>query len=289
MLGILLALLAALAWGVTALFSRKGLQYLTARRGAFVANSTGFLLSLLVGLLFQRQDLLSLSLLAIGWFALTGIVSTGLANYFYYRAIHYVGASRATPAASVSPLLSIPLAVILLGEVINLPIGAGAIGVVAGLYLVTGGEGQSGEARKLGYIFALLTALCWATSHLLVRYGVTTFAPALAAAPVSLLAGALLMFPPRQGVSQIIRANRKLWLFVASGASSAMGTIFFFSAMSVAPLPVVSPLVNLFPLITILGSHLFLRRMERVTPRLIAGALLVIAGATSITIGRTAG
>lgn len=286
MLGVLLALLASVAWGVTALCSRKGLQHLPARRGAFVANGTGFLLSLSAALIFQRQGLLSISLVALGWFGLNGIVSSGLANYFYYRAIHHAGASRATPVASVSPLLSLPLAAVLLGEVITPAIAAGAAGVVAGVYLVTSEGGQGGGASRRGYVFALLTALCWAASHLLTRKGVTTFAPALAGATVSLLTGALVLTPPQNGMSEIVRAGRRIWLFVAAGSASAVGTLLFFSAMALAPLVIVSPLVNTFPLITIFGSHLFLRRMEKITPRLVLGAVLVIGGAAAISIGR---
>jgi drug/metabolite transporter (DMT)-like permease len=285
MLGVLLAFLASLSWGIAALFSRKGLQYLPPRVSAFIANSTGFFMGTLVGLLFQREAMLSLSISAIGWFALIGILSVGLANYFYYRAIHNVGASRATPIAAASPLLALPMASLLLKEVITLPIAAGAIGVVAGLYLVTSGEGQSGQVKKRGYLFALLAALCWSITALLGRKGVTTFAPALAGIPVTLLFGALLLLP-RHGLSQVAQVRRKIWPLLAAGSSSAVGSLCYYSALGLAPVVIVSPLGNMFPLITILGSYLFLRRLERVTIPLAVGTLLTIAGATLITIGR---
>ncbi|MBM2832183.1 MAG: hypothetical protein HW414_1235 [Dehalococcoidia bacterium] len=289
MLGIVLVLLASLAWGVAPLFSRKGLQYISPRAGSFIAVGSAFLLSALVGLVFHWRELLSLSLFAIGWFALTGIVSNGLANYFYYRGIHLVGASRASPVAASTPLLALPLAAIFLGEVITIPAAAGALGVVLGLYLITSGEAPGVKSKKRGYIFALLAALCWSAANLLIRRGVTTLAPPLASAPISLFFASLILIPPPETLSSLPKAGRKLWLIVVAGLCSGSGTLLFYSAMSLAPVVIVSPLGNLGPLVTILGSHLFLRRLEKVTPRLVGGALLVLAGAATVTIGRALG
>jgi drug/metabolite transporter (DMT)-like permease len=48
---------------------------------------------------------------------------------------------------------------------------------------------------------------------------------------------------------------------------------------------VVSPIASVNPLMAIALAHLFLKRMERITPRIIAGAVLVVAGVTAIAIG----
>ncbi|MBM2832182.1 MAG: protein of unknown function transrane [Dehalococcoidia bacterium] len=288
MIGITLALLASLIWGTGTLFSRKGLQYVQPNIGVFVANSAGCSVGILAGLLLSRRELFSLSLTAVAWFALIGVISIGLANYFYYRGIYLVGASRASPIAAAAPLLSLPLAMLFLGEHATLSIAFGATGVVGGLYLVTSSGGGDKQVRKRGYIFALLAALCWSISSLLIRKGVTTFASPLAGTPISLLVGYLVLFP-RQGLSTAFQARRKLWLLLAAGSCSGLGSLLFYSAMSFAPVVVVSPLGNMAPLIAITGSHLFLRRLEKVTLRLVLGALLVLAGAATITIGRAAG
>lgn len=289
MLGVALVLLASLAWGIAPLFSRKGMQYVPPKVGSFLAMGTAFLLSTLLALLFHRRELFSLSLAAFGWFAMTGIISNGLANYFYYRGIYLVGASRASPISASTPLLSLPLAVIVLGESITVPIAAGALGVVGGLYLITGGGPEDVQARKHGYVFALLAALCWAFANLLIRKGVTTFASPLASVPISLFFATLILLPSPEGVTSVRKAGRKLWLLAAAGLSSGAGTLLFYGAMSLAPVVVVSPLGNLGPLIAIPASHLFLRRLEKVTRRLVLGALLVLAGAVTVSIGRALG
>ena len=289
MLGILFVLLASLAWGIAPLFTRKGLQHVSPRAGSFIAVGTAFLLSTVVGLAFHWREMLSLSLLAVGWFALTGIVSNGLANYFYYRGIHLVGASRASPVAASTPLLALPLAALFLGEVITIPAAAGAVCVVFGLYLITGGEAPGVKSKKRGYIFALLAALCWSAANLLIRRGVTTLAPPLASAPISLFFATLILVPPPETLSTLPKAGRKLWFIAVAGLCSGSGTLLFYSAMSLAPVVIVSPLGNLGPLVTLLGSHLFLRRLEKVTPRLVFGAMMVLAGAATVTIGRALG
>ena len=58
----------------------------------------------------------------------------------------------------------------------------------------------------------------------------------------------------------------------------------FFSAQR-ADVVVVAPLLATFPLWTLLLSHLFIARLGATTPRLVAGALLAVAGVTAVYLG----
>lgn len=290
MLGILLPLLASLSWGIAALFSRKGLLYFHPRAGAFIANGSGFILATVAGLLLKRDAMLSLSLPAIISFAVIGIISIGLANLFYYQGISRIGAARAFPITAAAPLFAVTLAAIFLGESLTLPLAAGAFAIVCGLYLISGTPPPGEKVRKWGYIFPLMAAAMWGISALLIRRTVTHLAPALAGVPVSLFMGALIMLPlgstwRRPDTSAKADQWRFLFLMVA-GSFSAFGSLLYYSAMAYAPVAVVTPLGNTGPLITILGSHLFMSRLERITPRLVGGALLVVGGAAFIAIGR---
>ena len=59
-----------------------------------------------------------------------------------------------------------------------------------------------------------------------------------------------------------------------------------FLAISNAPVVVVAPILAMNPLTAILFSQIFLRGMERITWRVLIGALLVVAGVIIITLGQ---
>jgi drug/metabolite transporter (DMT)-like permease len=59
-----------------------------------------------------------------------------------------------------------------------------------------------------------------------------------------------------------------------------------FLAMSKAPVVVVAPMIAVNPLTAILFGQIFIRDMERLTPRLLIGALLVVVGVIIISLGR---
>ncbi|MCH2525915.1 MAG: DMT family transporter [Dehalococcoidia bacterium] len=74
-----------------------------------------------------------------------------------------------------------------------------------------------------------------------------------------------------------------IWLGL-SGIGSASGVTLLYFALDNAPLVVVSPIIAISPLITILITHITLRKLEKVTARTIAGAFLVVSGVLTITI-----
>jgi transporter family protein len=89
----------------------------------------------------------------------------------------------------------------------------------------------------------------------------------------------------RSAARDIRRASKRGWLFMAfSGIGVAWGLSFLFLALSRSPVVVVGPAMNISPLITLTLSHVFLQRIEKVTLSLIAGGLLIVAGAVGITL-----
>lgn len=136
MIGVLWALMAAAGFGFSNIFVRLGLQFVSPSRGTFISLLSSLLLSTTVTVLWQLDALLSIPLVALGWFAIAGILNFPVGRFFKFLGIRYLGTTRATAVASASPLFSIILAVLLIGERINPPILAGALFIVVGLYLL---------------------------------------------------------------------------------------------------------------------------------------------------------
>jgi DME family drug/metabolite transporter len=81
-----------------------------------------------------------------------------------------------------------------------------------------------------------------------------------------------------------LRMGRQSFLFFFIAALVALlAQISNFIALSRADISVIIPLLNTTPLFTVLFSSLFLRGMETITPRIILGAILMVAGVITIT------
>ena len=91
----------------------------------------------------------------------------------------------------------------------------------------------------------------------------------------------------RDAISDLPMAPRREWGSIAlSGLASAWGVSFMFLALSRASVVLVSPLVSTYPLVSILLTHLFLKRLERVTMPTVVGGVLVAAGVALVAFGR---
>ena len=60
--------------------------------------------------------------------------------------------------------------------------------------------------------------------------------------------------------------------------------MLMFQALSRGPVVVLSPVVSTNPLFTLLFASIFLRGVERITPRVVAGALLVVGGVVVLSV-----
>ena len=141
----------------------------------------------------------------------------------------------------------------------------------------------------LGYLAAFGAALCYGSVALVGRKIVNTYAPPMVATAFSLSFGMILvgMLFHRHVLEDLrSRPPARAWLFVAlAGCASAWGVSFWFLALNEAPVVLVAPLVGISPLVSILLTHIFLQRIERVTWKTTVGAVLVVAGVALVTVG----
>ena len=141
----------------------------------------------------------------------------------------------------------------------------------------------------LGYVASVAAALSYGAGTFVSRIVVTDYASPIVATALSLLFGLAIMSAVfyRDAITDLPVAPRRAWGSIAlAGLASAWGVSFMFLALSRAPVVLVSPLVSTFPLVSILLTHLFLKRLERVTMRTVVGGVLVAAGVALVAVGR---
>ena len=146
---------------------------------------------------------------------------------------------------------------------------------------------QDRRRTMWGYAASLGAAVGYAAAAVASRVLVDDHLTPLVASAYSLVFGTAMVaiLFHRGAVSALAAASPRGWTFMAlSGVASAWGVGFLFYALREAPVALVSPISGAYPLIAIVMTHLFLQRLEKVTIRTVAGAILVVAGVAVITI-----
>lgn len=137
---VILALLVAAGFSLTTILFKLGGENIKAATSAWISLLASTLAALLFTLITDLRHLLSVSLVAVGWFAVAGFLNFTAGRLFIFQSIRYIGASRATPVYSTAPFFSMLLAVALTGEKVTPPLLLGALAIFLGLYLVMSSE-----------------------------------------------------------------------------------------------------------------------------------------------------
>ena len=223
---------------------------------------------------------------AMLYFLVSGCLQPLFARALYYEALIRLGVSRAGPLRGAEPLFATAIAVAVLHEQPTVPVYVGTVLIVASIWAISSGQSGKSNWRLFDIFLPLGAALVSAISQSLRKQGLNILPdPFVAAATVTSVTLTLFMIflfvTKRTGQ---LRMERESFLFFFIAALVALlAQISNFIALSRADVSVIIPLLNTTPLFTVLFSSLFLRGMETITPRIIFGATLMVAGVIIIT------
>jgi drug/metabolite transporter (DMT)-like permease len=218
--------------------------------------------------------------LAGAWpFLLAGLLSPGAAQILVTYAIRDSGASRVSMVFGTAPLVSVTIALAVLGEPVRAPLIVGAVLVVGGGIELARERDRPEHLGRTGLALAFAGATLFAIRDNLVRHlavGGATAPPGVAAAAALVGGGLLVVLWARRGFS-------RRWLpFVPAGLLFGGSYVSLFEAYYRGRVSVVAPLVAVESLAGVALSILLLRDSELVGKRLILGAALIVAGGALI-------
>lgn len=143
-----------------------------------------------------------------------------------------------------------------------------------------------------GYLYGLLTALCWATSPIFISIGLEGIPSSIWATAIGLSIATLIylvMFLWQKKGKDLSRTNKKhiAWQ-MAAGLAGGFGILSRNIALETTKVAIVIGLVQLKILFTLILGPVILGKtdQERPTPKLIFGSLLIIGGSVLIICGR---
>jgi drug/metabolite transporter (DMT)-like permease len=216
-------------------------------------------------------------------FLLAGLLQPGIGQLLVTLAIREAGASRASVVFGVAPLISVTIALVLLGEPVSVPLLVGAVLIVAGGVELARERGRPEHLRTIGLVYAFaVTVLFSARDNLLRWLSRSTEVPAGVAAVATLLGGTVVILvalgPRLRGRPRLHDALP----FLCVGVLFGLSYVSLFEAYYRGRVTVVSPLVATESLWGVGLAVLLIRRTELVGRRLLLGALLVVAGGALI-------
>ncbi len=283
MSAVLLACISAALFGAASVSIRIGLRRggdpeLGALSSALVGSALCVLAAVIAGEGLPVGDTLL--------FFLAGLVAPGISQVFFFRSIRDAGAARVSVVVGMAPLVSVVIAVVLLGEPVEAALIVGAVLIVAGGAALAFERVRPEGFRWAGIVAAVITTVLFASRDNLVRWlsGDTTTQPLVAAA-ATFVGGSLVMAatswrPGRGGLGRPLAAATRA--FLPAGVCFGLSYISLFEAFYRGKVTVVSPLVATESLWGVLLAAVLLGRSELVGRRLVAGALLVVAGGVLI-------
>lgn len=256
------------------------------RQGA--AAEVGALLTMVpalaVVLVFAAVDAVvdGLPDVAAAWpFALAGLVAPGGSQVLFTLAIRDAGPSRTSVLVGTAPLFSVAIALTALDEPLVPLLVVGAVLIVAGGVLLVGERVRPESFRLMGYAFALLATVLFATRDNLLRWlSLETDVPAPFAAVATLGSGTALVLLYAAAMNRATLAGARR--FAVAGVCFGLSYAALFEAYYRGRVTVVSPLVATESLFGVLFAALLLRRTELIGRSLVAGALLIVAGGALI-------
>ena len=276
------------------------MQQVGSRTGTFISLAAGFVIISVVAWSMDSQALFAVTRSSILWFALLGLIQFPGGRFLNYTGIRLAGVARTTSISGTSPLFAALLAILFLGEQVTSSLVLGTLAVAVGLALVMSQRGalpstQSQEVQPsgtrrvaIGLLCAVAGAAAYGTGHAIARHVVTRVAPAPVTATYTLFFGMLfLLVISVPHLKRDLRAPRSaLIMMILAGVCSSFGIFLMYTALARAPVMLASPIVATYPLIAMTFTHLFLQRLERVTFRMVLGAILVAVGITFVVLGQ---
>jgi len=279
----MLAIISALLYSFAMISAQIGLKDTDTFSGALISMVFSFIGSLFIFIYFVPIS--HFASWALIYFFIAGLSGPCLGRFLLFIGINRVGSSIASTLYSIKPLFSAIAAVLILGENLTTAIAVATLIMVVGLAIVSfeeSGKKIESSWSKKDLIFPVMAGAAYGLSHVFRKIGLNINHDPLMGVVVQNVAALsfssiLAVFKKNQ--QQVSVNRRKAWIaFGLSGIFSVSGQLAMFFGLNVGSVIIVSPLSAISPLFIIVTAGIFLRKVERITWRIVLGAVLIIGG-----------
>jgi drug/metabolite transporter (DMT)-like permease len=279
MFAILLGLFGSFWFAAAMIFINRGVLSIDYFRGLLTNLGVNAVFLWLYVLLFSEPIDLWLPVNSV--FVAVGVFVPGVARFFIFKGMERLGAPISSCLTNSGPLFAIIIAILFLGEHPTTTNVLGAVSIVGGIIALSW-KGPAKTWRTRDLAFPLIAALLFAARDNLVRFAVVRIPSPVVGAAIAAttsfltMGGVYLTLGKKKPLAP--SAQRGFSHFVLSGFMNVLSYVFTYTALSLERVSIISPLVNASSLFVLPLSMLFLKDVEKLTPRKIGATALVILG-----------
>lgn len=269
----------AFTWGIAHVLIKRGFAHLSPLQSYVLDTFVALFIWLPYGF-FAGGKLTDITPLLLGVFLFLGITSAG-----YYYIVEKGPVSIVIPIFSASPIVTVLLSYVFLGERLTLVQLIAIAATILGVIITTTPAKKERKVPETWVLLALFLTIVWGLEDILVKYAVDQTGNAtsiilLAFGQVIAVSLWLFLLPKKQMVPKI---TRRYFLPTLIGVILLnAGTIAYMIAMEQSLASLVGPLSNAYVVVTVLFSAIYLR--EKIRPIQYLGISLVTLGVILVSI-----
>ena len=287
----MLAVAGAICLALTAMFIRVGTDGGRSLDALVVVLAIN--VSVFVPLAVLLHNPLAVSPAAVAAFVGAGIVGTMVGRALFFLGIKRIGASRAEPIKASMPFHASLIAVLVLGETLTLGNFIGILLIIGGVAVISweghgGGEFGSTDTPLIGFLLPLAAAFFFGIDPIFAKIGFEEDASVLVGLAIKSVSAMVvfvfyLWWQTELNTDAFQRTGNLRW-YVAAGIANTLFLLFNYSALFVAPVVVVIPIIQMSPVFVTIFSYMFLQDLEHVNRILVIGTIIVVVGAIMVTL-----
>ncbi|MBG9736326.1 EamA family transporter [Paenibacillus alvei] len=272
---------AALFAGLTSILAKIGIQNTDSNLAT--ALRTGIVVIFAWVIVFAgnlHHALFDISSKSLFYLILSGL-TTGASWIFYFRALQLGNVNVVVPIDKSSTIITMLLAIILLGEPVTLLkiICMTLIGIGTYMMIQKQDAAQSADSSMKWIWYAGLSAFFAAITAILGKVGIegvdSNLGTAIRTIVVLIMAWLIVFMTRKQG--GIKKIGKKSWIFITlSGLATGMSWLLYFKALQEGQASIVVPIDKLSILVTIIFAYIVFK--EKLSLKAFIGLILLISG-----------
>lgn len=297
-------MISAVFFGANSIITRRGMMRVSSNYVATLTVFTGpvffFIVGSLTGDLFKLGQM---PLEAYVYLALSGITHFALGRTWSYRSVQLLGSTRSNIVTSLNPVVTIILAMIILGETITSIMGIGILCTLLGPLLILLKEEVIQSSSQLksnphgkeldratlfkGIFYGLGGAFFWGSSAIFIKLGLEHGGYSIAGSFIAYLSASLTIMPSafmnKNRRQEMLHGGGKAFrIALLSGLTTNIAQLARYVAMGLASAIVVSLMQRTMPLWVLIFAFIFNRKYESFSRWVLIGNGLLIVGTVLI-------
>lgn len=278
---IISAVLSAVFAGLTSIFAKCGIKKTDSDVATALRTTVVLLFSwIMVFVVGSQNQISSISARSFLFLILSG-AATGASWLCYFKALSCGDVNKVVPIDKSSTVISVLLAIFLLGETDNLAVKLIATAFISvGIFLmVEKKKTEQKQEKRQWALFASLSAVFAALTSILAKIGIygveSNLATAVRTCVVLVMAWLIVLIKGKQ--KQVKAVDKKELVFICiSGVLTGASWLFYYSAIKHGKVSVVVPIDKLSIIVSIAFSYIVFK--EKLSKKAFLGLVLMVAG-----------